>query len=106
MPESGPMAVAKLTPKNGSTVRGLISFTQRGDKVAMREKHLGIWRAISWREYHDNARHVGLGLNALGLRPEVSVPVICQSSRRAAREERSCRHPPPSCRSAPASPTT
>ncbi len=35
MPESGPMAVAKLTPKNGSTVRGLISFTQRGDKVAI-----------------------------------------------------------------------
>ena len=29
------MAVARLTPKNGSTVRGLISFTQRGDKVAI-----------------------------------------------------------------------
>jgi Cu-Zn family superoxide dismutase len=35
MPEAGPMAVARLTPKNGSTVRGLISFTQRGDKVAV-----------------------------------------------------------------------
>ena len=35
VPESGPMAVARLTPKNGSTVRGLISFTQRGDKVAI-----------------------------------------------------------------------
>jgi Cu-Zn family superoxide dismutase len=34
-PEAGPMAVARLTPKNGSTVRGLISFTQRGDKVAI-----------------------------------------------------------------------
>ena len=29
------MAVARLIPKNGSTVRGLISFTQRGDKVAI-----------------------------------------------------------------------
>jgi superoxide dismutase, Cu-Zn family len=34
-PEAGPMAVARLVPKNGSTVRGLISFTQRGDKVAI-----------------------------------------------------------------------
>lgn len=29
------MAVARLVPKNGSTVRGLVSFTQRGDKVAI-----------------------------------------------------------------------
>ena len=34
-PEAGPVAVARLGPKNGSTVRGLISFTQRGDKVAI-----------------------------------------------------------------------
>jgi len=34
-PEAGPMAVARLVPKNGSTVRGMISFTQRGDKVAI-----------------------------------------------------------------------
>src|SRR5215510_14324543 len=27
------IGVAKLTPKNGSTVRGLVSFRQRGDKV-------------------------------------------------------------------------
>ena len=43
---------------------------ERGDAGrAMREKHLGIWRAISWREYGERARHVGLGLVALGLRP-------------------------------------
>jgi Cu-Zn family superoxide dismutase len=36
MPEAaGTMAVAHLTPKNGSTVRGVVSFTQRGDKVAV-----------------------------------------------------------------------
>ena len=27
--------------------------------VAMREKHLGIWRSITWREYGERARHVG-----------------------------------------------
>jgi Cu-Zn family superoxide dismutase len=35
VPDAGPMAVARLVPKNGSTVRGMISFTQRGDKVAI-----------------------------------------------------------------------
>jgi Cu-Zn family superoxide dismutase len=29
------MGVAKLMPKNGSTVRGIVSFTQKGDKVAV-----------------------------------------------------------------------
>jgi Cu-Zn family superoxide dismutase len=29
------MAVAKLTSKNGSTVRGMVSFTQRGERVVI-----------------------------------------------------------------------
>ncbi len=49
---------------------------ERGDAVAMREKHLGIWRAITWREYGERARHVGLGLVALGLQPRDVVSVI------------------------------
>jgi Cu-Zn family superoxide dismutase len=34
-PGAGAMAVARLAPRNGSTVRGFISFTQRGDRVAI-----------------------------------------------------------------------
>jgi len=49
---------------------------ERGDKVAMREKELGIWRAVSWREYGERARQVGLGLVALGLRPRDVVSII------------------------------
>ncbi len=52
---------------------------ERGDKVAMREKTLGIWRAISWREYGERARHVGLGLVALGLRPGDVVSIIAEN---------------------------
>ena len=52
---------------------------ERGDKVAMREKDLGIWRAISWREYGTRARHAGLGLVALGLRPGDVVSVIAEN---------------------------
>ncbi len=49
---------------------------ERGDRVAMREKELGIWRGISWREYGERAKRVGLGLVALGLRPRDVVAII------------------------------
>jgi long-chain acyl-CoA synthetase len=52
---------------------------ERGDKVAMREKHLGIWRSISWREYGEQARRVGLGLVALGLEPRDVVSIIADN---------------------------
>jgi superoxide dismutase, Cu-Zn family len=35
MPKTGPGAVAKLIPKNGSTVVGTITFAQRGNRVVM-----------------------------------------------------------------------
>ena len=52
---------------------------ERGDRVAMREKHLGIWRGISWREYGEQAKRVGLGLVALGLRPGDVVSIIADN---------------------------
>jgi long-chain acyl-CoA synthetase len=52
---------------------------QRGDAVAMREKDLGVWRAITWRQYGERARHVGLGLVSLGLRPRDVVSIIADN---------------------------
>jgi long-chain acyl-CoA synthetase len=52
---------------------------ERGDRVAMREKQLGIWRGISWREYGERAKRVGLGLVALGLRPHDVVAIIADN---------------------------
>ena len=51
----------------------------RGEQPALREKRLGIWRSISWREYGEKARHVGLGLVALGLRPRDVVSVLADN---------------------------
>jgi long-chain acyl-CoA synthetase len=53
---------------------------ERGDRPALREKDLGIWRAISWRQYGERARRVGLGLVALGLRPRDVVSIIADNS--------------------------
>jgi long-chain acyl-CoA synthetase len=52
---------------------------ERGDRVAMREKHWGIWRGVSWREYGLRARQVGMGLVALGLRPRDVVSIIADN---------------------------
>ena len=37
------------------------------DKVALREKRLGIWHTTTWREYRDAVRELSLGLVSLGL---------------------------------------
>ena len=52
---------------------------ERGDAVAMREKDLGVWRAVSWRQYGERARRTGLGLVALGLRPRDVVSIIADN---------------------------
>lgn len=39
----------------------------RPDAIAIRQKDYGIWRPVSWAEYERRARHVGLGLRAIGL---------------------------------------
>ncbi len=51
-----------------------------GGAVAMREKTLGIWRPITWSEFDRCARHVGLGLIALGLRPGDRVCVLSRNN--------------------------
>ena len=43
IPEAGTMAVARVEPKNGSTVRGTISFTQRGNKVYISANFVELW---------------------------------------------------------------
>jgi len=52
---------------------------ERGDAVAMREKDLGVWRSVTWRQYGERARRAGLGLVALGLRPRDVVSIIADN---------------------------
>ena len=40
-----------------------------GDRIAMRKKHLGLWRSYTWDEYAERAAAVGIGLRALGVEP-------------------------------------
>ncbi|MDY7036932.1 MAG: AMP-binding protein, partial [Thermodesulfobacteriota bacterium] len=36
------------------------------DRVALREKDLGIWQEVTWREYYEHVRYFSLGLISMG----------------------------------------
>jgi len=80
-PRAAPSAPEPWTVHGESTLPLLFRrvTAERGDKVAMREKHLGIWRAISWQLYGERAKQVGLGLVALGLKPRDVVAIIADN---------------------------
>lgn len=46
------------------------------DRVALRKKELGIWNKITWRQYGQRVRQVGMALVALGLMPKDRVAII------------------------------
>jgi long-chain acyl-CoA synthetase len=52
---------------------------ERGDAVAMREKDFGIWRSVTWSEYGDRARRVGIALRRLGMRRGDVVSVLSEN---------------------------
>jgi long-chain acyl-CoA synthetase len=46
------------------------------DRVALREKDLGIWQRISWSEYYERTKLFCLGLKELGLQREDKVAIL------------------------------
>ncbi len=50
------------------------------DRTAMREKDFGIWKDITWREYGEKAKYVGLGLVNLGLEKGDRVAIISENN--------------------------
>ena len=57
------------------------AVARRGDKVALRQKELGIWRGTAWRELGEIAREVGLGLVRLGFEPGETASVLANTRR-------------------------
>ena len=60
-------------------------FRQRcielGQKVALREKDLGIWLSYTWADYFEHARLIGLGLLALGLKRGEVVSILSEDNK-------------------------
>lgn len=47
--------------------------------VAVRQKRFGIWQPTTWAAYWRRARHVGMGLRALGVKPGAHIGVISEN---------------------------
>ena len=67
-----------LDPAPGMSLAGAFAkaVLLRGERIAFREKTLGLWRASSWAQYGERVRSTALGLAALGLAPGDRVCII------------------------------
>lgn len=52
-----------------------------GERVAHREKDLGIWKAYSWNDYYEHASQLGAGLVSLGLSRGQAVAILSEDNR-------------------------
>ncbi len=57
----------KLLRRNAGTL---------GDRIAFREKELGVWRPITWSTYYRQAKAFGLGLRALGFQRQELLAIV------------------------------
>ena len=65
----------------GDTVPAVFwnAVRQRGPKVWLRQKHLGLWRSMSWDETAQAVREIAHGLMALGLAPGQTVSILANT---------------------------
>lgn len=54
---------------------------ERGERIAHREKNLGIWQSYSWQDYYDNARAIGVALLSLGLERGQPVSILSEDNK-------------------------
>lgn len=53
----------------------------RGDNVALRQKELGVWQEVSWREFGARVRNIAMALAAHGLRPGDVASILANTRR-------------------------
>ncbi|MDP6974230.1 MAG: AMP-binding protein, partial [Gammaproteobacteria bacterium] len=63
---------------NQISVPALFRFRAKtlNNKVAMREKHFGIWRTFSWNQYYSNSARLGKAMMTLGLESGQTVSIL------------------------------
>ncbi|MCZ7657520.1 MAG: AMP-binding protein [Xanthobacteraceae bacterium] len=72
-----------LNPAGTDTVPKMFwhGVTTRADEVILRQKELGVWQSVTWREFGEIAREVGLGLVALGFEPGETAAILSNTNR-------------------------
>ena len=63
---------------NQTSIPALFRFRAQTlkNKVAMREKHFGIWRTFSWNQYYSDSARIGKAMMTLGLESGQTVSIL------------------------------
>ncbi len=63
---------------NQTSIPALFRFRSQTlkNKVAMREKHFGIWRTFSWDQYYSDSARIGKAMMTLGLESGQTVSIL------------------------------
>jgi len=54
---------------------------ERGERIAHREKDLGIWQSYTWRDYYRRAQAIGVALLELGLQRGEAVSILSEDNK-------------------------
>jgi long-chain acyl-CoA synthetase len=57
------------------------AVAERGAQVSLRQKQFGIWQSVSWTEFGQAAREIGMGLIAHGFEPGECASVLSNTNR-------------------------
>jgi long-chain acyl-CoA synthetase len=52
------------------------NYRRHPQEIALQEKHLGIWRTHTWKDYYERVKYLCLGLRALGLGRQDRVAIL------------------------------
>ena len=77
-------ALAMMAPEGGAdTIPKMFwrGVTEWQSQVSLRQKHFGIWQSITWGEFGQVAREIGMGLVALGFEPGECASVLSNTNR-------------------------
>jgi len=66
-----------------ATLPGLLARNREWfeNRIALREKDMGIWQEVSWSQYYDHVKHFCLGLISLGLKKGQNVSILGDNCR-------------------------
>ena len=79
----GPAPAMRQTSLPGETVAQKFwnAVQQRGDKVALRQKELGVWKEVTWTEFGAHVRAIAMGLAAHGFQPGDTASILANTRR-------------------------
>ena len=80
--EDGRQCIAYEDPSIGVSVPSMLLARAGGheDRTILRKKDRGIWKEVTWGQFMGHARHVGMGLRALGFAPGEVAAVLADTS--------------------------